>query len=114
MEIAVAKRKVREGMIFHSGRGLRYCAKALRETLGERCPSVRQGMRGKGNCWDKACAEFFFNTPKRELETVDGKHAAKELRQSVFMYVEAYYNRIRIHSAFDHVAPHVFNSGELA
>ncbi|MDR1507058.1 MAG: hypothetical protein LBI67_08135, partial [Treponema sp.] len=36
---------------------------------------------------------------KRELETLDGRHAEAEVRQSVFMYIEAYYNRVRIHSA---------------
>ncbi|MDR0689046.1 MAG: IS3 family transposase, partial [Spirochaetaceae bacterium] len=61
-----------------------------------------------------ACAETFFKTLKRELETVDGKHAAAEVRQSVFMYVEAYYNRIRLHSALDYVAPNVFNSEQVA
>ena len=58
-----------------------------------------------------ACAETFFKTLKRERETVDGKHSTAEVRQSVFMYVEAYYNRIRLHSALDYVAPNVFNSG---
>jgi putative transposase len=71
-------------------------------------------MRGKGNCWDNGCAESFFKTLKRELETLDGTHAAGKLRPSVFMYVKAYYNRIRMHSAFDHVAPDVFNRGQSA
>ncbi|MDR1306121.1 MAG: hypothetical protein LBK74_00925 [Treponema sp.] len=51
---------------------------------------------------------------KRELETPDGKHSAAEVRQSVFMYLEAYYNRVRIHSALDYVAPTMFNSGKAA
>ena len=34
---------------------------------------------------------------------MNGKHGAGEVRQSVFMYVEAYY-RIRLHSALDYVA----------
>jgi putative transposase len=71
-------------------------------------------MSRKGNCWDNACAESFFKTLKRELETLDGKHAAGEVRQSVFMYVEAYYNRIRMHSVLDYVAPNVFNCGQVA
>jgi transposase InsO family protein len=37
-----------------------------------------------------------------------------EVRQSVFMYVEAYYNRIRIYSALDYVAPDMFNWGQVA
>jgi transposase InsO family protein len=61
-----------------------------------------------------ACTESFFKTQKRELETLDGKHSAGEVRQSVFMYLEAYYNRIRIHSALDYAASNVFNSGQVA
>jgi putative transposase len=71
-------------------------------------------MSRKGNCWDNACAESLFKTLKRELETVDGKYSEWEVRQSVFMYLEAYYNRIRPHSVLDYVAPNVFNSGKVA
>jgi transposase InsO family protein len=39
-----------------------------------------------------------IKTLKRELETPDGNHSAGEVRQSVFMYLEAYYNRVRLHS----------------
>jgi transposase InsO family protein len=98
MEMAVANRQPGEGLLFYSDRGVQYCAKSFRDRPGARCPSVRQSMSRKGNCWDNACAETFFRTLKRELETLDGKHTAGEVRQSVFMYVEAYYNRIRMHS----------------
>jgi hypothetical protein len=30
------------------------------------------------------------------------------------MYLEAYYNRLSIHSALDYVAPDVFNCGQVA
>ncbi|MDR2820461.1 MAG: integrase core domain-containing protein, partial [Desulfovibrio sp.] len=82
--------------------------------LRRRCPAVRQSMSRKGNCWDNACAESFFKTLKRELETLEGKHGAAEVRQSVFMYIEAYYNRVRLHSALDYAAPDGFNSGQVA
>jgi putative transposase len=65
-------------------------------------------MSRKANCWDNACAESFFKTLKGEMGTLDGKHSATEVRQSVFMYIEAYYNRIRLHSALDYVAPNVY------
>jgi transposase InsO family protein len=71
-------------------------------------------MSRKGNCWDNACAESFFKTLKRELETLDGKHTAGEVKQSVFMYIETYYNRIRMHSVLDYMAPDVFSSGQIA
>jgi transposase InsO family protein len=75
---------------------------------------VRQSMSRKGDCWDNACAESFFKTLKRELETLDGKHSATEVRQSVFLCIEAYYNRVHLHSALDYVAPAMFNSGRVA
>jgi transposase InsO family protein len=43
--------------------------------------------------------ESFFKTLKRELETLDGRHTEAEVSGSVFMYLEAYYNRVRMHSA---------------
>jgi transposase InsO family protein len=71
-------------------------------------------MSRKGNCWDNACAESFFKTLKGELETLDGKHSGAQVKQSVFMYIEAYYNRLRMHSVLDYVAPNVFYLGTIA
>jgi putative transposase len=48
-------------------------------------------MSRKGNCRDNAVAESFFKTLKRELEPLDGNHSAAEVRQPVFLYIEAYY-----------------------
>jgi transposase InsO family protein len=113
-EMAVKNRPPQDGLIFHSDRGVQYCAQAFRDVLQERCQSVRQSMSRKGNCWDNACAESFFKTLKRELETLDGTQSVTEVRQSVFMYIEAYYNRIRMHSVLDYVAPNGFNSRKVA
>jgi transposase InsO family protein len=114
LQMAVKNRKPEEGLIFHSDRGIQYCAQSFRAILREKCPTVVQSMSRKGNCWDNACAESFFKTLKRELETLDGKHSEAEVRQSVFFYIEAYYNRIRMHSALDYVAPNVFYLGKVA
>jgi transposase InsO family protein len=73
IEMAFANRKAREGLLFHSDRGVgEYCAKSFRERLEELCFSVCRSMSRKGNCWDNACAELFFKTLKRELETGAG------------------------------------------
>jgi transposase InsO family protein len=105
LEMAVKNCKPQDGLIFHSDRGVQYCAKSFRETLGELCPAIRQSMSRKGNCWDNACAESFFKTLKAELETLDGRHSAAVVRQSVFLYIESYYNRVRMHSALAYLAP---------
>jgi transposase InsO family protein len=114
LEMAVGNRAASPGLLFHSDRGVQYCSQAFRELLRLRCPAVRQSMGRRGNCWDNACAETFFKTLKRELETLDGRHTEAEVRGSVFMYLEAYYNRLRLHSALDYAAPDEFNSGEAA
>jgi transposase InsO family protein len=114
LEMAVKNRMPENSLIFHSDRGVQYCAGGFRDILRERCPDVRQSMSRKGNCWDNACAESFFKTLKRELETLDGRHSTTEVRQSVFMYIESYYNRIRMHSALDYVAPNEYNLGNVA
>ena len=108
LQMAVKNRPPQQGLIFHSDRGVQYCAYSFRHTLEKSCPEVRQSMSRKGNCWDNSCAESFFKTLKRELETLDGKHTEAEVRQSVFLYIEAYYNRVRMHSALDYVAPNMF------
>ena len=113
-EMAVKNRTPQDGLIFHSDRGIQYCAQGFCDILQERCPAVRQSMSGKGDCWDNACAESFFKTLKAELETLDGRHSAAEVRQSVFMYIESYYNRIRMHSVLDYVAPNVYNLRKVA
>jgi len=114
LRMAVKNRAPEKGLLFHSDRGVQYCAQGFRDILQERCPEVRQSMSGKGDCWDNACAESFFKTLKGELETLDGRHSEEEVRQSVFMYIESYYNRFRMHSVLDYVAPNAYNSGKVA
>jgi transposase InsO family protein len=113
-KMAVKNRAPVDGLIFHSDRGVQYCAKSFRDVLHEWCPTVCQSMSRKGNVWDNACAESFFNTLKSELDTLGGKNSAAEVRQSVFMYIESYYNRVRLHSVLDYVAPNMFNLGNVA
>ncbi|MCL1837486.1 MAG: IS3 family transposase [Treponema sp.] len=114
LEMAVKNRRPQDGLLFHSDRGIQYCAQSFRDILRERCPAVRQSMSRKGNCWDNACAESFFKTLKGELVTLNGKSSAAEVRKSVFLYIEAYYNRVRMHSVLDYVAPNAFNLEKAA
>ena len=107
-KMAVKNRHPADGLIFHSDRGVQYCAQSFRDLLCKCCFSVRQSMSRKGNCWDNACAESFFKTLKTEEEVLNGKHSAEKVRQAVFYYIEAYYNRERIHSGLDYVSPNVY------
>ena len=104
-QMACGNRHPEAELIFHSDRGIQYCAEIFRKALKQGCPTVQQSMSRKGNCWDNACAESFFKTLKTELETLNGKYGADEVRDSVFEYIEVYYNRKRMHSSLDYSVP---------
>jgi len=62
-------------------------------------------MSRKGNCWDNACAESFFKTLKSELEILGTRHSSREVKATVFEYIEIYYNRKRRHSVLGYAIP---------
>ena len=103
--MAVGNRQPREGLIFHSDQGIQYCSEEFRSTLYRLCPTVRQSMSRKGNCWDNACAESFFGTLKVELEELERRCTKKQVRTAVFEYIEIYYNRYRRHSTLGYATP---------
>jgi transposase InsO family protein len=112
--MAVKNRTPEDNFIFHSDRGVQYCAYSFRDVLRKQFPNVQQSMSRKSNCWDNAVAESFFNTLKSEEEKTSGKHSAEEVRQAVFFYIESYYNRERMHSVLDYVAPNQYYSSNIA
>ena len=114
LEMAVLNRRPREGLIFHSDRGVQYCSEEFRTTLKKSFPTVRQSMSRKGNCWDNACAESFFKTLKVELDVLEGKHSVKQVQAAVFEYIEIYYNRCRRHSALGYATPLALTSVNVA
>ena len=62
-------------------------------------------MSRRGNCWDNAIAESFFHTLKVEL-IHENKYKTREVaKQSIFQYIEIYYNQQRLHSAIDYRTP---------
>jgi len=105
LAMATINRKPQQGLIFHSDRGVQYCSSEFRKALKKACPTVRQSMSRKGNCWDNACAESFFKPLKRELVELNGRSSRKQTQLAVFEYIEAYYNRIRRHSTLGYSTP---------
>jgi transposase InsO family protein len=62
-------------------------------------------MSRKGNCWDIAPSESWFNSFKNERvhglrhETID------EMKAMAFAYIEVLYNRKRQHSTLGYLSP---------
>lgn len=105
MKIALERRKPKGELLFHSDRGIQYCAIEFRYLLKEVNPNITQSMSRKGNCWDNAVAESFFKTLKTEFIKDKIFKDIEEARFEIFNYIERWYNTQRSHSAIDYLSP---------
>lgn len=112
LTMAINKRKPPKGLISHSDRGSQYAANSHRALLTAN--GIIQSMSRRGNCWDNAVAESFFHTLKTELVHHENFKSREEAKQKIFYYIEAYYNRIRMHSANDYLSPVEFENQQIA
>jgi transposase InsO family protein len=62
-------------------------------------------MSRKGNCWDNSVSESFFHTLKTELVYHQTYVSREQAKQSIFEYIEVFYNRERLHSANGYKSP---------
>ena len=62
-------------------------------------------MSRKGECYDNAVAESFFGTLKTELVDDQDYRTREQAKQSLFEYIEVFYNRQRRHSYLGYVSP---------
>ena len=62
-------------------------------------------MSRTGNCYDNAAMESFFATLKGELVRQQHYATQAQAKDSIFEYIEVFYNRQRCHSANGYLAP---------
>ena len=65
-------------------------------------------MSRRGNCYDNAVMERFFWSLKHEWTKHESFEDLDKARLSVFEYIEAFYNRERIHQALGYMTPDQF------
>ena len=90
-------------LIWHTDRGSQYASDSHRELLAEH--DILQSMSRKGDCWDNAVSESFFHSLKTELVYHERFKTRAEANQSIFEYIEVFYNRQRLHSTNDYMSP---------
>jgi putative transposase len=108
LTMAVQRRAAPSGIVFHSDRGSQYASgdfQSLLRQYGMRC-----SMSRKGDCWDNAPVESFFGTLKRELIFHQKYPTRFHARQSIFDYIERFYNRRRLHSTLGYKSPAVYEA----
>jgi putative transposase len=109
LNMALARRNPRRGLIHHTDRGCQYASHEYRRQLrgiGAVC-----SMSRKGDCWDNAVAESFFASLRKELTNRVVFLSRDAARSNVFEYIEAFYNRVRRHSTINYQSPNNFERG---
>lgn len=101
--MAVWKRKPAQGLIWHTDRGSQYASDSHRLLLAQH--GILQSMSRKGDCWDNAVAESFFHSLKTELVHHESYQTRAAAKQSIFEYIEVFYNRQRLHSSNGYLSP---------
>jgi putative transposase len=103
LRMALALRKPKPGIHFHSDRGSQYTSAEYRKLLGD--AGIAQSFSRPRQCWDNAVAESFFGTLKTELIYEDTWATRTAVRRAIFDYIEVFYNRKRIHSSIGYRSP---------
>jgi len=100
---AHARHNIPRGAIFHSDRGSQYTSKAFMELLKRY--GIRQSFSRVGMPGDNAWAESFFATLKKECIHFNQFSTRDELRQTVFAWIEGFYNTRRVQARLGYMAP---------
>jgi transposase InsO family protein len=101
--IAIKIRKPKESLIFHSDQGVQYASLEMRKLLIKN--NITQSMSKRGDCYDNAITETFFHTLKTEWVYQKTYETRKEAENSLFIYIELFYNRKRLHSSLNYNSP---------
>jgi len=106
LEMAISQRQPDPGLIHHSDQGSQYTDGTYQALLKDH--GIRASMNGVGSWYDNAPMESFFGTLKSELVHHCAYHTRDEAKADLFFYIEAFYNRRRLHSALDYLSPEAY------
>jgi putative transposase len=108
LRMAITQRQLSPNLIVHSDQGRQFASAAYRHLLTQH--GLTPSMSRKGNCYDNAFIESFFSSLKYELIYHHRFATLAEARTAIFDYIEAFYNRTRLHSSLAYQPPISFES----
>jgi len=112
LQMALGRRNPGNDLMHHSDQGSQYASTDYQKILKDH--GVTCSMSRKGNCYDNAVAESFFGSLKSEWVNHNRYATRSEAAQSIFYYIEIFYNRKRRHSSIDYVTPQEYEIFLLA
>ena len=106
--LAMAIRRCRPtpGLIHHSDQGSQYTDSEYQAVLAAH--RILPSMNSVGSWWDNAPMESFFGILKSELVYDRAYRTRDEASPDLFYYIEAWYNRRRLHSALGYESPEAY------
>jgi len=103
LSMAVQQREIAPCLIHHSDQGSQYTSGEYQQML--RDWGIEVSMNGVGTWYDNAPMESFFGTLKSEWTHHRTYRTRDEARTDLFYYIEAFYNRRRLHSSIGYMSP---------
>ena len=106
LTMAWFRKRPAPGLLHHSDQGSQYASHVFQNKLKDY--GMACSMSRKGNCWDNAPTESWFNSFKNER--VHGIRYAThaDMKAASFEYIEVFYNRKRQHSTLGYKSPMQF------
>jgi len=109
--MAVWRRKPKNQIVIHSDQGSQYTSSDWQAFL--KSHNMVCSMSRRGNCYDNAVAESFFQLLKRERIKRKTYKDREEARRDIFDYIEMFYNPVRRHGHIGNLSPVEFERQQL-
>lgn len=106
LDMAIQARRLTEGCIHHSDRGVQYAAQEYVDDL--KAAGLRISMSRKGNPYDNAWVESFIKTLKNEEVYLWDYKTFEDVKKRIPYFIEAVYNEKRLHSALGYCPPNEY------
>ncbi len=106
LDMAFKRQKPPRGLMHHSDQGSQYAGHAYAQRLWSY--GIIASMSRRGQCWDNAPMESFFHSLKTEHVYFEEFSTRNEAKESIFEWIEVFYNRQRIHSTLGYQTPECY------
>lgn len=112
LKAAMSHRGWPRNVILHSDRGSQFASLEYVSLIAN--AGCVQSMSRKGNCWDNAPMESFFDSLKTEYVRDQNFANRDEAYRGLFWWIEMRYNRQRLHSSLGYRSPACFEEETVA